>query len=162
MQNYLIPHCNITVEMEDSQLEKELVEDFLNTIIRFFSGTLTQEYFLDYDSIYRIETMNQGKKYSIDDIKNLDTKNIQDTKNKNLLDSILYLHYTLEKQILLLGIEQRDLNNFLEKNTESETIKNVLLVSKERTNITIVNLFANIQIIHRQIQIILGYFIYNS
>lgn len=85
---------------------------------------------------------------------------LYNSKNKSLLDAILYLHYTLNKQILALGIGQIDLDNFLEKNTESNSIKNVLSLSKERTNITIENLFINIQILYKQIQILLGYFIH--
>ncbi len=159
MQNYILPHCNITVEMDDMNLSKDIVEDFLNTIIRFFSGTLTREYFIDYDSTYQIDTMNQWKKYTIEDIKKIDMNDIYNSKNKNLLDAILYLHYTLEKQILALGIEQIDLDNFLQKHTESNSIKNVLSLSRERTNITTENLFINIQILYKQIQILLGYFI---
>lgn len=160
MRDYILPHCDIRVEMNDANISKDIVEDFLNTIIRFFSGTLTREYFIDYDSTYQIDTMNQWKKYTIEDIKKIDMNDLYNSKNKNLLDAILYLHYTLKEQILALGIEQIDLDNFLQKNTESNSIKNVLLLSRERTNITTENLFINIQILHKQIQILLGYFIH--
>ena len=160
MQNCMIPHCDISINMNDKNLEKEIVEDFLNTIIRFFSGTFTREYFIEYDSIYKIEPMNQWKKYTIDDIKKIDMNDIYNSKNKNLLDAILYLHYTLEKQILALGIEQIDLDNYLQKNTELNTINTIFSLSKERVNLTTTNLLINIQIIYNQIQILLGYFIH--
>lgn len=59
MHNYILPHCNIRIEMNDESMGKDIVEDFLNTIIRFFSGTLTREYFIDYDSTYQVDMMNQ-------------------------------------------------------------------------------------------------------
>jgi hypothetical protein len=77
------------------------------------------------------------------------------SRNKNLLDAILYLHYTLNKQILALGIEQIELDKYLEKNIESTSIQHILFLSRERTNMTTENLFANIQIIYKQIQILL-------
>lgn len=160
MLNYILPHCDIRVEMNDENISKVIVEDFLNTIIRFFSGTLTREYFIDYDSTYQIDTMNQWKKYTIEDIKKIDMNDLYNSKNKSLLDAILYLHYTLNKQILALGIEQIDLDNYLEEHTESNSIKNALSLSRERTSITTENLFINIQIIYKQIQILLGYFIH--
>jgi hypothetical protein len=59
MQNHILPHCDVKIEMNDNIINKEIIEDFLNTIIRFFSGTLTREYFIDYDPIYKVDTMNQ-------------------------------------------------------------------------------------------------------
>lgn len=158
MYNYILPHCIITVSMDDSLFEKTIIEDFLNTIIRFFSGTLVNEYFLDYDSTYNLDEMNQWKKYSIKDIANIDIEWTKKSKNKNLLDSILYLHYTLEKQIFSLGIQRKELDTFLSGKWEKEYSIEYISLSKKRTDSTIDGLLKAITILHNQIQIILSYF----
>lgn len=158
MWSYILPHCIIRVSMNDSAFEKTIIEDFLNTIIRFFSGTLVNEYFLDYDSSYHLDEMNQWKKYSIKDITNIDVEWTKKSKSKNLLDSMLYLHYTLEKQIFSLGIQRKELETFLSGKWVSEYPIGYLSLSKKRTNTIIDSLLNSITVLHNQIQIILSYF----
>jgi hypothetical protein len=122
MNQYLMPHMILCVDLSNTHLEKSIIEDFLNTIIRFFSGTLSDQYFVEYDTTYRIDNMNQGKKYSIKDIANIDMEELHNPKNKNLLDSLLYLHYTLQEQILSIGIAQHDIDVFLKSPTVSDSI----------------------------------------
>lgn len=158
MWNHIIPHCIVTISMNDFVFENTIVEDFLNTIIRFFSGTLVNEYFLNYDSSYHLDEMNQWKKYSIKDIANIDVEWTKKSKNKNLLDSILYLHYTLEKEIFSLGIQRKELDTFLSWKWLSEYSIEYISMSKKRTDSTIIELLKTISTLHNQIQIILSYF----
>jgi hypothetical protein len=158
MSQYLMPHMILCVDLSNTHLEKSIIEDFLNTIVRFFSGILSDQYFIEYDSNYRIDDMNQGKKYSIKDIANIDMEELHNPGNKNLLDSLLYLHYTLQEQILSIGIAQHDIDVFLESPTVSSYLLHMVSLSQERTKIIAENLLTNIHILHQQIQILLTYF----
>jgi hypothetical protein len=158
MNQYLMPHMILCVDLSNMHLEKNIIEDFLNTIVRFFSGTLSDQYFLEYDTAYCIDDMNQGKKYNIKDIANIDMEELHNPENKNLLDSLLYLHYTLQEQILSIGIAQHDIDIFLASSTVSEYLVHTVSVSQERTKIIADNLLTNIHILHQQIQILLAYF----
>lgn len=158
MLDYLMPHCIVLVEIDEGIFEKWIIEDFLNTIIRFFSGTLIRWYFIEYDARYHVEDMNQWKKYSLEDISKIDIENIENSKNKNLLDWILYLYYTLEKQILALGIAKKNIDIYLENDTDISALVQSLSVSKDTLIITAENLLNNIKILHKQILILLWYF----
>ncbi len=158
MINYWIPHMILSVDLVDSHLERSVVDDFLNTIVRFFSGTLSDQYFIEYDSVYHIDDMNQGKKYSIKDIATLDMEKLHDPNNKNLLDSLLYLHYTLQQQLLAIGIAQHDIDTFLDSTTARDNLIQTLSFSRERAKTITENLLQNIHILHTQIQILLSYF----
>ncbi len=93
------PALSIQYELNESVFEKSAIESFLNDNIRFVSGVFFEEYFLDADSKFRIDAMNSGKKYSVDDLKKFDTSLPNSRENKRLLDSLLYLHYSLMKNI---------------------------------------------------------------
>lgn len=67
-----------------------------------------KDYFVAYDTKFDLIEMNSGKKYSLDDIKNIDTASIASKKNKNLLDSLLYLHYTLDARIQDISSLEQD------------------------------------------------------
>lgn len=158
MNQYLIPHMVVSVDLIDTQLDRNIIDDLLNTIVRFFSGTLSDQYFVEYDGTYRIDSMNQGKKYNIKDIANIDMEELYNPENKNLLDSLLYLHYTLQQQILSIGIAQHDIDIFLASPTISDYLVHTVSLSQERTQIIAENLLKNIHILHQQIQILLAYF----
>lgn len=162
MQDYFLPHIIIQVDMDDFSMEKSLVEDFLNIITRFFSGASMGEYFLEYDTVYKLDHMNEWKKYTVNDIKNIDMREVQGTKNKLLLDSLCYLHYTLEKQIRAIGIGSAELVDFLNKKTVSWYLENELTLTEHRINITERELLINLTTLHQQIQIILSYFLSHS
>lgn len=158
MVDYIIPHSKVCVEMNENIFEKEIIEDFLNTIIRFFSGTHIRWYYIEYDSRFAIDSMNQWKKYSIEDIKSIDLTKWNDYKNKIFLDWILYLYYTLHKQILALGIAQKNIDIFLDEKDEMSHTYETMLMSKDRVTLTHESLFKNLKILHKQITILLWYF----
>jgi hypothetical protein len=93
------PALSIRYELDESVFQTSAIEHFLNDNIRFISGVFFEEYFLDTDSKFHIESMNSGKKYSVDDLKKFDTSLPTSKENKRLLDSLLYLHYSLIKNI---------------------------------------------------------------
>jgi hypothetical protein len=93
------PALGIRYELNESVFETAAIESFLNDNIRFVSGVFFEEYFLDTDSKFRIDAMNSGKKYSVDDLKKFDTAKPTSRENKRLLDSLLYLHYSVMKNI---------------------------------------------------------------
>lgn len=93
------PALSIRYELDESVFRKPAIESFLNDNIRFVSGVFFEEYFLDTDSKFHIDAMNSGKKYSVDDLKKFDTAMPNSRENKRLLDSLLYLHYSLMKNI---------------------------------------------------------------
>jgi hypothetical protein len=156
MDDYYDPHLALEIFIEDGSFQKENIESFLNTVIRFFSGMYRDSYFIFFDSQYEILAMNQGKKYTIDDLKDINIHSIFSEKNKSLLDSLFYLHYTLERRIK----ESFSLDVSLSKIISKEGILiDALNLAKIRKDQVTQNLIQNLKMLHSQIEIVLQYFL---
>ena len=156
MENYYLPHLSLCIFIDEKSLIKENIESFLNTITRFFSWMYREDYFVAHDTKFDLIEMNSGKKYSLDDIKNIDTDAIISKKNKNLLDSLLYLHYTLEKQIHDISSLEQNIEEF--QTSQSEFIGS-LYITGMRKDETKKSLIQNRTLLHAQIAILLQYFL---
>ncbi len=155
MSDFYAPHMILTIGIDEIHFKKENIEAFLNTVTRFFSGVYKESYFISYDSKYSIIEMNSGKKYSIEDIKDVDLQSIFSEKNKNLLDSLLYLHYTLEERIKDFTSLEKDLNPL---STQRGVLESALFTTWIRKGEVQESLIKNRSVLHAQIEIILQYF----
>lgn len=155
MNNYYLPHLLLNVSINESKFLQENIEAFLNTITRFFSGMYKQDYFVTHDTKYRLIDMNSGKKYSIDDIGDIDTESITSKKNKNLLDSLLYLHYTLSVRIQDFAKLEEEIHTIEESSKESAGSILLKNIRKEEVQISLVK---NKNLLQSQIEIVLQYF----
>lgn len=82
---------------------KEGVESFVNDAVGFLTGVFGRECFVDADSAYEIRDANAGKEADVDDLESFDLKDPKSSKNKDLLDTLCQLRFTLLKNAL--GIE---------------------------------------------------------
>lgn len=85
--------------MDDLRFEKGNIEYFLNDCVGFFSNVFFDEYFLDVDSSFAIRSAHAGKKLDSSKLTEFDLSEPKSDKNKQMLDSLLYLYYTLIKGI---------------------------------------------------------------
>ena len=156
MEDYYLPHLLLSIFVDEKHFIKENIESFLNTITRFFSWMYKEDYFVAYDTKFDLIEMNSGKKYSLDDIKNIDTDSITSKKNKNLLDSLLYLHYTLDERIQDISSLEQDAKQFQSSRWEFIGSLHITELRKDETK---ENLIQNRAILHTQIEILLQYFL---
>ncbi|MBP9812575.1 hypothetical protein KBC86_04280 [Candidatus Gracilibacteria bacterium] len=155
MENPYFPHLILEVFIEEAHFEKENIESFLNTITRFFSGAFQNDYFISYDTRYSISSMNSGKKYSIEDIERLNINQKDTEENKKLLDSLLYLHYTLERNIQDIFLLEREIGSVI---SSDGVISAQLEASTLRRDETKNSLITSLKTLHKQIEIVLHYF----
>lgn len=155
MENPYFPHLILEVFIEEAHFEKENIESFLNTITRFFSGAFQNDYFISYDTRYSISSMNSGKKYSIADIDGLNINQKDTEENKKLLDSLLYLNYTLERNIQDIFLLEREIGSVI---SSDGVISAQLEASTLRRDETKNSLITNLKKLHKQIEIVLHYF----
>ncbi len=156
MEDYYLPHLLLSIFIDEKHFIKENIESFLNTITRFFSWMYKKDYFVAYDTKFDLIEMNSGKKYSLDDIKNIDTASIASKKNKNLLDSLLYLHYTLDARIQDISSLEQDVKQLQVSGWEFIGSLHITEMRKDETKESLIQ---NRTILHTQIEILLQYFL---
>ena len=139
--------------LQDADIKN--IESFLNTITRFFSGAFQDDYFINYDTHYSISSMNSGKKYNIEDIERLNINQKDTEENKKLLDSLLYLHYTLERNIQDIFLLEREIGSVI---SSDGILSAQLEASTLRRDETKNSLITNLKTLHKQIEIVLHYF----
>ena len=158
-ENLRDPWIIFSASFDTEKVEHDIIEWVLDDTIRFFAWVFRDEYFIDYESSYRLSAMNAWKKYALDDISSIDITNRKSKENKKLLDSLLYLHYTLERDLVSLGISHIQIEVLLEsKKIEWPLVKN-LTVSKIKNQELTDSLLRNIHILRSQIDIVLHYFL---
>lgn len=155
---YYKPYIIFSIQIADTGIPSELIENILNDTIRFFSWMFQDDYFIDYDDTYHIFPMNVGKKYSIEDIDWLNMDNRNTKENKKLLDSLLYLHYTLQNNIWDLKVSQWEIDTILAEYTSSWSIEWAMKIAKISNHTATEALIKNILILRTQIHIIISYF----
>ena len=99
--------------------------------------------------------MNSGKKYSIADIDGLNINQKDTEENKKLLDSLLYLNYTLERNIQDIFLLEREIGSVI---SSDGVISAQLQASTLRRDETKNSLITNLKKLHKQIEIVLHYF----
>jgi hypothetical protein len=146
-----MPVWILSYKINEFAFEKENIENFLNDNIKFIYNVFFDDFFIDYDNTkYSILDFNKWKKVDYSNLSKFDLNNPKEIKNKQILDSLMYLYFWLIKNINSISdnslyIEQLlkkwDIQKSFENNidlyskriesVQSELIDNALKIKKQ-------------------------------
>jgi len=117
-KNNYFPVWTISYYINEKILDKENIEIFLNDNIKFIYNVFFNDFFIDYNiNKYKLNDYNKWKKIDYDKLNIFDLENKKSDKNKQLLDSMMYIYFNLIK-------------NIFDIKSNSEYIENVLINQK--------------------------------
>lgn len=85
--------------IDEANFHKEDIEYFLNDHIKFIHNVFFEDFFIDYDEKYTLIEINKGKTLRYEELEQFDLTNKWSKKNKKILDSLMFLYYTLIKKM---------------------------------------------------------------
>lgn len=98
-KNDYFPILIINYFLDSNIFEKENIEAFLNDNIKLVSNVFFEEFFIDYDKNFKIKEINKWKKIKIEEFNGFDMKDLESKENKDILDSLMNIYYSLIKSI---------------------------------------------------------------
>lgn len=96
---HYFPSLMVSYSLNEIKFQKENMEMFFNDNIKFIFNVFFEQFFIEYDAIYKINDINKWKKLDMNNLKKFDLQDKYSKINKNLLDSMMYLYYTCVKNI---------------------------------------------------------------
>lgn len=112
-KNDYFPAIILDYSLNEYKFQKQDIESFLNDNIKFIFNVYFEDFFIDYDTKYKINDINKWKKVDYKQLQKIDMENPLSLWNKQILDSMMYLYYNLVK-------------NIFEINKNSDTIQEIL------------------------------------
>lgn len=118
-RNYF-PVWMVNYYINQFKFEKSNIESFLNDNIKFIYNVFFSDFFVDYDfNKYNLYDYNKWKKLDYKNLNKFDMDNLSDDKNKQLLDSMMYVYFNLVKNIFDIKNNSEYIeNSFLKKDLE--------------------------------------------
>lgn len=116
IENDYFPAIILDYSMNEYKFEKENIESFLNDNIKFIFNVYFQDFFIEYDTKYKINDINKWKKVEYENLKKFDVSNPLSRNNKEILDSMMYLYYNLIKNIFEINKNSHTIQEILEFN----------------------------------------------
>lgn len=114
-KNILFPSVIVDYKMNIFKFEKQNIESFLNDNILFFANVFWDDFFLDFDEKYSLQERSKWKKVEMKHLKKFDMQNKNAPENKQLLDSMMFLHFQLLKNIYELDNSSKNLTQLIEE-----------------------------------------------
>lgn len=105
------PAIIVDYKMNESNFDKQNIESFLNDNIKFIFNVFWSDFFVEFDiEKYNIDDYNKWKKLNINELKNFNLDDKTSKENKNILDSMLFLHFNLLKNILNISSSSKEID----------------------------------------------------
>jgi len=150
------PAIIVDYKMNESNFLKENIESFLNDNIKFIFNVFWSDFFVEFDEEkYDIKDFNKWKKLNFDDLKKFNIEDKNSRENKNILDSMFFLHFNLIKNILNIKTSSNEIDKLL---SEGHSLEWHLELYKQRQQIVKNNLIITQEKLKAQIETFLKYF----
>lgn len=143
-ENNFFPWIMINYFLNEHVFDKENIEFFLNDNIKFIHNVYFNEFFIEYDTQFKIHDINQWKKVSYEQLKQFNTENKYSKENKLILDSLMFLYFSLIKNLHQINNNIEEINTISQKNMYIDAAKITHDITKE-------NLLKNLIKIEQQI-----------
>lgn len=147
-----LPSWMVNYHLDKQNFLKENIESFLNDNIKFIYNVFFSHFFIEYDVIYNINDYNKWKKLDLDNLPEFDNINKDSVDNKNLIDSMMHVYFSLYKN--LFDINKND--DYLELIKSDKSIlteyKANLELFKNRTDIVKKDLLIKLQNVEAQLK----------
>ena len=127
--NYF-PNIIVEYKLDDTKFEKENIINFLNDNIKFIYNVYFDDFFVDYDKSYEINDINKWKKIDYSKLKDFDLDDKKSSKNKQILDSMMYIYYSLIKNIFEINKNTDNINWILDIDQKIDLESNLKLLEK--------------------------------
>lgn len=127
--NYF-PNIIVEYKLDDTKFEKENIINFLNDNIKFIYNVYFDDFFVDYDKNYEINDINKWKKIDYSKLKDFDLDDKKSSKNKQILDSMMYIYYSLIKNIFEINKNTDNINWILDIDEKIDLESNLKLLEK--------------------------------
>ncbi|MDD2516104.1 MAG: hypothetical protein PHF46_02420 [Candidatus Gracilibacteria bacterium] len=108
--------------LNDLFFQKENIENFLNDNVKFISNVFFDNFFIDYDTKYKVLDINKGKKVDMANLKQFDLNDKTNIKNKNLLDSMMYIYFSLMKNIFDIESNANNIDTLVKSSSYIEFV----------------------------------------
>lgn len=128
--NDYFPVLIINYFLDTEKFEKTNIEFYINDNIKLISNVFFNDFFIDFDNKYLINDINKWKKLDLKNLKEFDMNNIESKQNKNLLDSMMYIYFSLVKNIFDIDNSALEINNLMKDKIFEEFRANTLLFNK--------------------------------
>ena len=112
-KNILFPSVIVDYQMNIYKFEKQNIESFLNDNILFFANVFWHDFFLDFDEKFLLQERSKWKKVDFDGLKKFDLKNKNAPENKQILDSMMFLHFQLLKNIYQIDNSTQNITDLI-------------------------------------------------
>jgi hypothetical protein len=124
VENYM-PVWIISYKINEFAFEKENIESFLNDNIKFIYNVFFDDFFIDYDDKkYTLLDYNKWKKVDYKNLSIFDSSNPQNIKNKQILDSLMYIYFGLLKNINSIEDNSWYIEQLLQKKDLQKSFEN--------------------------------------
>lgn len=124
------PILMINYYLNTEKFEKQNIEFYINDNIKLVSNVFFDEFFIDYDKNYSVNDINKWKKLDYEKLKEFDTKDVESKQNKDLLDSIMYIYFTLVKNIFDIQNSAAEISRLASDKVFAEFKANTALFNK--------------------------------
>jgi len=128
------PAIMVSYFLNEFKFEKQNIENFLNDNIKFIANMYFDDFFIDFDNKYNICDINKGKKVDYKNLKKFDKENAKSKHNKLILDSMMYLYFSLIKNIFEINSNSDTINLLIEKKSSEDLRASLELFSLKQNS----------------------------
>lgn len=114
LENDYFPAIILDYFIDQKIFEKENIESFLNDNIKFIFNVFFNDFFIEYDLIYKINDINKWKKVDYNALKKFNLDEKYSKENKQTLDSMMFLYYNLIKNIFEINKNNDNIKEILD------------------------------------------------
>lgn len=155
-EDYL-PSWMVNYYLDTFKFEKQNIESFLNDNIKFIYNVFFNNFFVDYDKNFVLDDYNKWKKLDFDSLWEFDLEYKTSDKNKQLLDSMMYVYFDLYKNIFEINKNE----DYLEKVKSGKDLlleyKSNLELFKNRNDIVKKQLIDRLTVIEHQLNTFINF-----
>lgn len=134
-KNNYLPAIIINYKLDDSSFSKENILDFLNDNIKFTYNVYFENFFIDYDKNFKLNDINTWKKLDFNHLKIFDTVDKNSLENKMLLDSMMYIYYSLVKNIFDIHANSDNIDTIIMQSNDINLVWQLELCYQRQDNI---------------------------